>query len=99
MWEIAPLFSQLLANTSVHFFKDRVKCLYPRDHLLTNVPAPSGPGGTVHLESGLAIEYDWYDFEILAKASLVEHFKMHETTLGMVINPNFLTILVLNLLS
>lgn len=58
MWEIAPLFSQLLANTSVHFFKDRVKCLYPRDHLLTNVPAPSGPGGTVHLESGLAIEYD-----------------------------------------
>ncbi|XP_031108221.1 alternative NAD(P)H-ubiquinone oxidoreductase C1, chloroplastic/mitochondrial [Ipomoea triloba] len=70
MWEIAPLFSQLLANTSVQFFKDRVKCLYPRDHLLTNVPAPSGPGGTVHLESGLAIEYDWLVLALGAEARL-----------------------------
>lgn len=92
MWEIAPLFSELLANTTVQFFKDRVKCLYPCDHSLTNVPAPSGPGGTVHLESGLAIEYDWYAFGIPAKVSLVEHFKMYETTLGMVINPKFPTI-------
>ncbi|KAF3634364.1 hypothetical protein FXO37_26522 [Capsicum annuum] len=55
-WEIAPQFSDLLANTDVRFFKDRVKCLYPYDHLETNAPT----AGTVQLESGLLIEYDWY---------------------------------------
>lgn len=70
MWEIAPLFSELLANTNVQFFRDRVKCLYPRDHLLKNMPTTSGPGGIVHLESGIAIEYDWLVLALGAEAKL-----------------------------
>lgn len=65
-WEIAPQFSDLLANTDVRFFKDRVKCLYPCDHLGTNAPT----AGTVHLESGLLIEYDWLVLAIGAEAKL-----------------------------
>lgn len=65
-WEIAPQFSDLLANTGVRFFKDRVKCLYPCDHLGTNAPT----AGTVHLESGLLIEYDWLVLAIGAEAKL-----------------------------
>jgi NADH:ubiquinone reductase (non-electrogenic) len=60
-WEIAPRFSDLLANTSVQFFQDRVKVLHPTDHLGINGPSGSNCGGTVHLESGLLIEYDWYN--------------------------------------
>lgn len=58
-WEIAPRFSDLLANTGVQFFQDRVKLLHPMDRLhgLTG----SSCGGTIHLESGLTIEYDWYN--------------------------------------
>ncbi|KAG5614446.1 hypothetical protein H5410_014270 [Solanum commersonii] len=65
-WEIAPQFSDLLANTDVRFFKDRVKCLYPCDHLGTNAPT----AGTVHLESGLLVEYDWLVLAIGAEAKL-----------------------------
>ncbi|XP_009791312.1 alternative NAD(P)H-ubiquinone oxidoreductase C1, chloroplastic/mitochondrial-like [Nicotiana tabacum] len=65
-WEIAPQFSDLLANTDVRFLKDRVKCLYPCDHLGTNAPT----AGTVHLESGLLIEYDWLVLAIGAEAKL-----------------------------
>lgn len=57
-WEIAPRFSDLLANTSVQFFKDRVKVLNPSDHWGMNGSKASSCGGTVHLESGLLIEYD-----------------------------------------
>ncbi|KAM7517974.1 hypothetical protein LguiB_016936 [Lonicera macranthoides] len=60
-WEIAPRFSDLLANTAVQFYQDRVKFLHPSDHLGMNGPTGSGCGGTVHLESGLLIEYDWCD--------------------------------------
>lgn len=59
-WEIAPRFLDLLANTSVQFFQDRVKLLHPADHLGMIGPSRSSCGGTVHLESGLRIEYDWY---------------------------------------
>ncbi|KAI7983453.1 hypothetical protein LOK49_LG15G00081 [Camellia lanceoleosa] len=59
IWEIAPRFSDLLANTSVLFFQDRVKLLHPLDHEGMYAPTRSSCGGTVHLESGLLIEYDW----------------------------------------
>ncbi|KAL7253453.1 hypothetical protein ACSBR1_007899 [Camellia fascicularis] len=59
IWEIAPCFSDLLANTSVLFFQDRVKLLHPLDHEGMYAPTRSSCGGTVHLESGLLIEYDW----------------------------------------
>ncbi|XP_042504833.1 alternative NAD(P)H-ubiquinone oxidoreductase C1, chloroplastic/mitochondrial-like isoform X1 [Macadamia integrifolia] len=69
-WEIAPRFSDLLANTSVQFFKDKVKLLHPSDHLGTNRPTRSGCGGTVHLESGSVIEYDWLVLALGAEAKL-----------------------------
>ncbi|KAA8531121.1 hypothetical protein F0562_005830 [Nyssa sinensis] len=69
-WEIAPRFSDLLANTSVQFFQDRVKLLHPSDHLAMNGPARSSCGGTVHLESGLLIEYDWLVLALGAEAKL-----------------------------
>lgn len=61
-WEIAPRFSELLANTGIQFFQDRVKMLHPADHLGMNGSTGSCSGGTVVLESGLLIEYDWYRF-------------------------------------
>lgn len=64
-WEIAPRFSDLLGNTTVLFIQDRVKLLHPCDHFGVNGPTKSGSGGTVHLESGLLVEYDWYIFFIL----------------------------------
>ncbi|KAF8405712.1 hypothetical protein HHK36_007789 [Tetracentron sinense] len=69
-WEIAPRFSDLLANTSVQFFQDRVKFLRPSDHFGMNGPAGSTCGGTVHLESGLLIEYDWLVLALGAEAKL-----------------------------
>jgi len=65
-WEIAPRFSDLLANTSVQFFKDRVKVLNPSDHWGMNGSKASSCGGTVHLESGLLVEYDWYNMHCLS---------------------------------
>lgn len=61
-WEIAPRFTDLLGSTGVQFFQDRVKLLHPLDHLGINAPPGSGSGGTVQLESGLFVEYDWYHF-------------------------------------
>lgn len=57
-WEIAPRFLDLLENTSVQFFQDRAKELHPSDHLEMHGPFGSNCGGTVHLESGVLIEYD-----------------------------------------
>lgn len=64
-WEIAPRFSELLVNTSVRFLKDRIKFLNPSDHWGVNGSKSSTCGGTVHLESGLHIEYDWYNMHYL----------------------------------
>ncbi|KAL2532842.1 NAD(P)H dehydrogenase C1 [Abeliophyllum distichum] len=69
-WEIAPRFSDLLANTAVKFFKDRVKSLHPRDHLGSNGHTVSGSAGVVHLESGLLLEYDWLVIALGAEAKL-----------------------------
>ncbi|XP_042489401.1 alternative NAD(P)H-ubiquinone oxidoreductase C1, chloroplastic/mitochondrial-like, partial [Macadamia integrifolia] len=69
-WEIAPRFSDLLANTSMQFFKDKVKLLYPSDYLGTNGPTWPGCGGTVHLESGTIIEYDWLVLALGTEAKL-----------------------------
>lgn len=69
-WEIAPRFLDLLATTSVQFFQDRVKLLNPFDHLGMNGPSRSSCGGTVHLESGLLIEYDWLVLALGAESKL-----------------------------
>ncbi|KAL5704394.1 NADH:ubiquinone reductase (non-electrogenic) [Ranunculus cassubicifolius] len=58
-WEIAPRFSELLANTSVQFVQDRVKTVTPSDHLGRNGTTKLISGGKVHLQSGICIEYDW----------------------------------------
>lgn len=58
VWEIAPRFSDLLANTGIQFFQDRVKLLRPSDHEGTKASTRSSGGGTVYLESGLLVEYD-----------------------------------------
>lgn len=60
VWEIAPRFSDLLSNTGIQFLRDRVKTLLPCDHLGANGSESSVAGGTVLLESGFLIEYDWY---------------------------------------
>ncbi|MED6111347.1 Nuclear pore complex subunit [Stylosanthes scabra] len=70
-WEIAPRFSDLLVNTSIVFFKDRVKCLHPSDNWRMNEsPKASSSAGTVHLESGLLIEYDWLVLSLGAETKL-----------------------------
>ncbi|KAL3729111.1 hypothetical protein ACJRO7_033674 [Eucalyptus globulus] len=69
-WEIAPRFTDLLASTGVQFFQDRVKLLRPMDHLGINAPPGSGSGGTVQLESGLLVEYDWLVLALGAEAKL-----------------------------
>ncbi|KAL1326767.1 hypothetical protein AAHE18_13G251900 [Arachis hypogaea] len=69
-WEIAPRFTDLLVNTSVVFLKDRVKCLHPSDNWRTNESKASSCGGTVHLESGLLIEYDWLVLSLGAETKL-----------------------------
>ncbi|KAF5480525.1 hypothetical protein F2P56_001267 [Juglans regia] len=69
-WEIAPRFLDLLANTSVQFCQDRVKLLHPYDHFRMNGPSGSSFGGTVLLESGLLIEYDWLVLALGAESKL-----------------------------
>lgn len=69
-WEIAPRFSDLLANTAVQFFKDRVKSLISRYHVGTNGQTVSDSAGVVHLESGLLLEYDWLVIALGAEAKL-----------------------------
>ncbi|KAL8170822.1 hypothetical protein V2J09_022626 [Rumex salicifolius] len=69
-WEIAPRFSDLLSNTSVQFYQDRVKLLHPSSGILDNGSERSKCAGTVHLESGLLIEYDWLVLALGAKSNL-----------------------------
>ncbi|KAL6992985.1 Nuclear pore complex subunit [Sarracenia purpurea var. burkii] len=70
VWEIAPRFSDLLANTGVQFLQDRVKLLNPSDYVGMNVPRGFSCGGTVHLESGLLVEYDWLVLALGAEAKV-----------------------------
>lgn len=72
-WEIAPAFTDLLKNTSIQFVKDRVKILRPSDHLSQRgreETSRSYSGGTVHLESGKVIEYDWLVMALGAEAKV-----------------------------
>lgn len=69
-WEIAPRFADLLGNTNVQFLQDRVKSLVPSDHYGLAKPPTSGSGGTVHLESGVRVEYDWLVLALGAEAKL-----------------------------
>ncbi|KAL0396054.1 UNVERIFIED_CONTAM: Alternative NAD(P)H-ubiquinone oxidoreductase C1, chloroplastic/mitochondrial [Sesamum calycinum] len=69
-WEVAPRFSDLLSNTDVQFFKDRVQSLHPSDHFQMDGAAVSYSAGIVHLESGLLIEYDWLVLALGAEAKL-----------------------------
>ncbi|GAA0187068.1 hypothetical protein LIER_34356 [Lithospermum erythrorhizon] len=62
-WEIAPRFTDLLGSTNVRFLKDRVKSLFPSDNYRLASPPTFGSAGTVHLESGVRVEYDWYRSE------------------------------------
>lgn len=74
----------MLVNTAVQFLKDRVKILSPCDHLGMNGPTTvSGSGGSVQLESGLVIEYDWYEFCIF----LIEIFTLVPNKL--ILGPTF----------
>lgn len=62
LWEVAPSFQDLLGATSIHFQQDRVKKVLPCDELRRSMARDSTSkeiGGTVILESGLQIEYDW----------------------------------------
>ncbi|KAJ9558734.1 hypothetical protein OSB04_013348 [Centaurea solstitialis] len=54
----------------VQFLKDRVKVLSPCDHLRMDGSTVSGSGGTVQLESGLVIEYDWLVLSLGAEPKL-----------------------------
>lgn len=56
-WEIAPPFADLLTNTSIQFRQDRAKYLHPVDDRVKNGPVPCA--GSVHLESGAVVDYDW----------------------------------------
>ncbi|XP_059624475.1 alternative NAD(P)H-ubiquinone oxidoreductase C1, chloroplastic/mitochondrial [Cornus florida] len=69
-WEIAPRFLDLLENTGVQFFQDRVKLIHPSDQMGMNGPTGSSCGGSVHLGSGLVIEYDWLVLALGAEAKL-----------------------------
>lgn len=61
----------------MQFFKDRVRNLNPSDHLGAggSKPMTSICGGTVLLESGLLIEYDWYSLYYLAIHSYQHNLK------------------------
>ncbi|EFJ21917.1 hypothetical protein SELMODRAFT_268023 [Selaginella moellendorffii] len=60
VWEVAPLFADLLASTTIRFLKDNVKSVSPFDAVADdNKSSPSSIGGKVYLESGIQVEYDW----------------------------------------
>lgn len=62
LWEVAPSFQDLLGATSIHFQQDRVKKVLPCDGSRRSMSQDSTSkeiGGTVILESGLQIEFDW----------------------------------------
>ncbi|KAK8969013.1 hypothetical protein KSP40_PGU004797 [Platanthera guangdongensis] len=72
-WEIAPSFKELLKSTSIQFSKEKVKLLQPSDHLNNsgrNGLGRSYSGGTVLLESGVLVEYDWLVLALGAAAKL-----------------------------
>ncbi|KAG0476307.1 hypothetical protein HPP92_013148 [Vanilla planifolia] len=72
-WEIAPAFKELLKSTSIRFVQDRVKLLHPYDslnHSQRNVPGSLHSAGTVLLESGVLVEYDWLVLALGAAAKL-----------------------------
>ncbi|KAL3693246.1 hypothetical protein R1sor_006897 [Riccia sorocarpa] len=61
-WEIAPTFAELLANTKVHFLKDSVKAVSAPGQSRGNgslASAGDNAVGTVVLESGTRVDYDW----------------------------------------
>eukprot|EP00252_Welwitschia_mirabilis_P007825 TRINITY_DN19544_c0_g1_i1.p1 TRINITY_DN19544_c0_g1~~TRINITY_DN19544_c0_g1_i1.p1 ORF type:complete len:549 (+),score=102.72 TRINITY_DN19544_c0_g1_i1:175-1821(+) len=58
-WEIAPYFRDLLSNTSVQHLKDKVNAIYPSNISGYHRLSASRNAGTVLLESGLHVEYDW----------------------------------------
>ncbi|XP_047318556.1 alternative NAD(P)H-ubiquinone oxidoreductase C1, chloroplastic/mitochondrial [Impatiens glandulifera] len=68
-WEIAPRFLELLAKTGIQFFQDKVKALNPMDRRL-GMNDGGGPAGTVQLESGVVIEYDWLVLALGAEANV-----------------------------
>ncbi|KAJ3695866.1 hypothetical protein LUZ60_001243 [Juncus effusus] len=69
-WEIAPQFTDLLKNTSIQFVKDKVKLLNPSDHLRGVKKDKSSSAGTVYLQSGTSIEYDWLVLALGAETKL-----------------------------
>ncbi|WOK94011.1 alternative NAD(P)H-ubiquinone oxidoreductase C1, chloroplastic/mitochondrial [Canna indica] len=71
-WEVAPLFKDLLKNTTIQFIRDRVKLLRPSDHLNQSVKQSrsTSSGGSVHLESGIIVEYDWLVLALGAESKL-----------------------------
>ena len=64
-WEIAPAFKDLLSNTSVQYVKDKVKLIQPSE------PRNVSCGGSIQLESGVIIEYDWYIIRIILYVYLI----------------------------
>lgn len=62
-WEIAPTFSELFANTSITFLKDTVKAVSPSDsgngYGSLASSASKSAGGTVFLDGGAEVDYDW----------------------------------------
>ena len=64
LWEVAPLFKDLLAGTFIQFHKDRVNAVLPRDGKRSfdsnRGLQAKDIGGSVLLESGMKIDYDWY---------------------------------------
>lgn len=69
-WEIAPRFSDLLANTDVQFVQDRVKLLHPSCDKPTSGALRYSCAGSVQLESDLLIEYDWLVLALGAEPKL-----------------------------
>ncbi|XP_074320980.1 alternative NAD(P)H-ubiquinone oxidoreductase C1, chloroplastic/mitochondrial [Silene latifolia] len=66
-WEVAPRFTDLLANTGIQFIQDRVKHLNP---FVGNSSQSYSCAGTVQLESELLIEYDWLVLALGAEPKL-----------------------------
>ncbi|CAM6090553.1 unnamed protein product [Calypogeia fissa] len=72
-WEIAPTFAELLSNTSVKFIKDTVKAVLPYDSRSGNssqTPESKSTGGTVFLDGGDYVDYDWLVLALGAESKL-----------------------------
>ncbi|KAI5070484.1 hypothetical protein GOP47_0014827 [Adiantum capillus-veneris] len=62
VWEVAPSFKDLLNGTNISFQQDKVEKIQPFDESSRSHDgslASQENGGTVLLESGLTIDYDW----------------------------------------